>query len=152
MAGNMLGDIGIPDNYGTTVLHLVADSDSTTALGFLLDMGSDGNAPDSDQETALHWAAKRGYVDMVQNLLWCGANPNARTASLGRTQLHFIPLNSPEGFKKLVEHGAEASARDATGCSLIDTGCVILDGERSLPIGNFLSERTERKSEVIING
>ena len=54
----------------------------------LLRGGADVNAGQGDGTTALHWAAMNGDVEMVQLLLYAGANRESTTRLGSYTPLH----------------------------------------------------------------
>lgn len=73
---------------GQTMLHVVASlqhhwrtsaSSLIRVLRVLLDRGSDIEALDRYGYNALHWATKRGHLEIVTFLLEAGANPHAKT-------------------------------------------------------------------------
>ncbi|XP_041984538.1 acyl-CoA-binding domain-containing protein 6 [Aricia agestis] len=57
------------DKDGLTALHWAADRDSTDALAFLINAGTDLNAPDESGQTALHYAALCGHVKATKMLI-----------------------------------------------------------------------------------
>ena len=62
--------------------------------------GADINAKEENNETALHWAARKGYFEVAEILLQYGANANARN-NLMETPLHLASYNGK--FKTLYE-------------------------------------------------
>lgn len=68
-----------------------------------------------DDQTALHISSRLGKVDIVQQLLQCGASANAATTS-GYTPLH---LAAREGHQDvaamLLENGASLSSSTKVG-------------------------------------
>lgn len=68
-----------------------------------------------DDQTALHISSRLGKVDIVQQLLRCGASANAATTS-GYTPLH---LAAREGHQDvavmLLENGASLSSSTKVG-------------------------------------
>jgi ankyrin repeat protein len=67
--------------------------------------------------TALHWAAWTGNADILQRVLQCGAEINARD-NTGRCALHFAAQNgSIDCVRELVRSGANFKAKDNWGRS-----------------------------------
>lgn len=71
-----------------------------------------------DDQTALHISSRLGKVDIVQQLLQCGASANAATTS-GYTPLH---LAAREGHQDvavmLLENGASLSSSTKVSCAV----------------------------------
>lgn len=74
--------------------------------------------PLQDDQTALHISSRLGKVDIVQQLLQCGASANAATTS-GYTPLH---LAAREGHHDvavmLLENGASLSSSTKVSCAV----------------------------------
>jgi ankyrin repeat protein len=69
--------------------------------------------------TPLHIAATAGRVDIIEFLLQCGADIEARTSG-GQTPLfQTVPLASAEAFDYLLRKGARLGARDNSGRSIL---------------------------------
>jgi ankyrin repeat protein len=69
--------------------------------------------------TPLHIAATAGRVDIIEFLLRCGADIEARTSG-GQTPLfQTVPLASAEAFDYLLRKGARLDARDNSGKSIL---------------------------------
>jgi ankyrin repeat protein len=87
-----------------------AEPDAVVALEFLLGFGVDLEAGDAFfGATALHTAAKRGYVEVVRFLAARGANLNA-TDRGGRTPLDYALGRSPAMFGAPPESAPAAAA------------------------------------------
>jgi len=99
-----------------------AEPDAVVALEYLLEQGVDVNGVDGFGATALHTAAKRGYVEVVRFLAAHGANLNAADRfgntpldyALGRSPAMFgAPPQSPAAAAALRELGAGEGVRKA---------------------------------------
>src|SRR2546430_408047 len=68
----------------------------------LLKKGARIEAKESDSDTALHWAARRGYLKIVQLLLESGANGEARgrdgkrPLDMAKESLSMCPANQSQ--------------------------------------------------------
>jgi ankyrin repeat protein len=86
------------------------------ALRALLTQGADVNAPQGDGMTALHWAAERGDVAMVDMLLIAGSNVSAVTRLGQYTPLHLAARAGSEPVvASLLKAGATVSSLTSTG-------------------------------------
>ena len=77
----------------------------------LLAQGADPNAEFREGGTALHFAAQRGYDNVVRVLLEHGADVQA-TERLNQTSALHFAIGHPETVKVLMSHGADVNARD----------------------------------------
>lgn len=68
-------NVNLMDEHRNTALTL-ASADKPMAARELVAAGADVNAVPSGGTTALLWAAARGHVNLVRDLLAAGANPN----------------------------------------------------------------------------
>jgi ankyrin repeat protein len=86
----------------------------------LLREGEDVNAAQGDGMTALHWAAYRGETEMVDVLVYAGANLEAKTRVADYTPL-LIAARTGHGevVEQLVEAGANAVASTTTGVTAL---------------------------------
>ena len=76
----------------STWLDAISDNDILKVKMFL-DQGIDANACDEDGQTALHIAAKNGYLEVAVLLLDASVDVHATT--IGETALH---LSAEKGF------------------------------------------------------
>ena len=93
-----------------------AMSGDRTTVRALLKEGADVNAAMGDGMTALHWAAKKGDVELAQMLLYAGANVKAMTRLGGYTP---IIMASETGnaamIDMLLKSGADAKIATSNG-------------------------------------
>jgi ankyrin repeat protein len=87
------------------------------AVRTLLKQGADVNAAQGDGTTPLHWAARRGDVELAQMLIYAGANVRATTrlggwtpllmaSQLGHAKMIEALLNAGSDLKTTTVHGA----------------------------------------------
>ncbi len=92
---------------------MAGDRDTVRAL---LKQGEDVNAAMGDGMTALHWAAKRGDVELAQMLLYAGANVKATTRLGAYTPLILASqVGKPTMIDLLLKSGADAKAATTNG-------------------------------------
>jgi len=93
----------------------VADAAMTgnlEAVRGLLRQGADVNAAQGDGMTALHWAAERGQIEMVEILLYAGGRVDAVTRIGHYTPLHLASKAGNEPVtRRLLEEGANVQAK-----------------------------------------
>jgi len=109
------------DAEGMLPIHYAAQSESTVALHYLLCMGDDVNARDTDQHTPLHWAAHNGAMDCVvylTNRSRCLLN--AQDVN-GCTALHWAVIkNHYEVIKQLMRCHVAINITDFHGHTPLD--------------------------------
>ena len=97
-----------------------AQRNDVEAVRTLLRSGADVNAAQGDGMSALHWAASNGRPDVIDVLLYAGANPEATTRLGGYTALHLASRAGQSGaVQRLLEGGANALARTGTGVTAL---------------------------------
>jgi len=93
-----------------------AMSGDREAVRALLKQGVDVNAAMGDGMTALHWAAKKGDVELAQMLLYAGANVKAMTRLGGFTPLLMASeMGNAEIIAMLLSAGADAKVTTTNG-------------------------------------
>ncbi|MDT8369633.1 MAG: ankyrin repeat domain-containing protein, partial [Longimicrobiales bacterium] len=101
----------------------VADAAREGALAevrTLLRQGADVNAAHGDGMTALHWAAYRGDLEMVDVLVYAGANLEATTRVAGYTPLLVAARSGHSAAAvRLLDAGADPRARTSTGVTAL---------------------------------
>jgi cytohesin len=102
-----------------TARNVVRANRTRTAL-LLINAGADLDVGlrVKDGKTLLHWAAGKGFTEVIEALVAKGADVNARTESLSRTDQRKTPLHvaayegHAESVKVLVANGADVHAVD----------------------------------------
>ena len=80
----------------------------------LLNQGHDPNKRDNSGYTALHYAARGGYTEVLITLLNHGADSNSQTPSGNTTALHRAAyMGHLDSIKILLMHGARAELIDS---------------------------------------
>ena len=90
------------------------------AVRSLLKQAADVNAAQGDGMTALHWAAMRDDADLVQTLLFAGANVRATTRIGAYTPL-ILAAKSGSGsvIAPLLKSGSDANSATANGTTVL---------------------------------
>src|SRR5476649_780531 len=108
----------------TAILHaapsaLVADAamqGNRDAVRSLLKQAADVNAAQGDGMTALHWAAMKDDAELVQTLLFAGANVRATTRIGAYTPLILAARNgSASVMAPLLKSGADVNGPTSNG-------------------------------------
>jgi ankyrin repeat protein len=93
--------------FGAASLADAAWRDNRQEVLDLIKQGADVNQAQGDGMTALHWAASHGEADLVQTLIYAGANVKATTRINGYTPLF---LASEYGHTAVIEALIKAHA------------------------------------------
>ncbi|MGQ0734830.1 MAG: ankyrin repeat domain-containing protein [Acidobacteriota bacterium] len=111
---------------------MAGDRDTVRAL---LKQGVDVNASQGDGMTALHWAARRGDLEMAQMLLYAGANAKASTRLGEQTPLLMASQIGHTGLVDvLIKAGADPKAATSNGT----TPLMLAAASGSAPTVNLL--------------
>lgn len=93
-------------------IHEASLNGQLSAVLYLLEKGSDINAPDQDGRTALIYAAYNGHTEIVKKLIEKGADVNLRD-NYGRTALMMAASGAfPETVRLLLDHSADPDITD----------------------------------------
>jgi uncharacterized protein len=112
----------------TAMLHAAASAPvadaamdgNRDAVKALLKQAADVNAAQGDGMTALHWAAMKNDADLVQTLLYAGANPKATTRIGAYTPLLLAAKSgNADVVAPLVKAGADVNAATANGTTAL---------------------------------
>ena len=108
--------VDVTDDCVRTCLIFAAYYGHTETVRYLVGLPEvDVNHCDSQNETALHYAAKKGHAEVVQVLIDAGADIDTRNND-GHSPLHCASTSGAlEVVKVLVEAGARANVTDDDG-------------------------------------
>lgn len=109
------------ENVKVTKLHIAAQNNDLSALNSAINEGVDLNAVTEDGWTALHFAAFRGYTDVVKALLAAGINVNIQGNFYHRTALHYAADRGYlEVVKELLKKNADTKILDKSEKTAFD--------------------------------
>lgn len=104
----------VVDDSDKTIVDYVKEGNYNQVEVFLKEM-KDVNIVDSDGLGLIHWAADRGYSNILQLLLQCNVEVNLRDVD-GQTALHYTSsCGHLECCELLLKNGADAKIVDADG-------------------------------------
>lgn len=107
-------DTATPGQSGKTFLHCAAEWNDRALIDFLIKHGANVNTTDENEGyTALHYACRKGSLDIVSMLLAAGADPNRVDSRKsdghggGVRPIHCACMNgNAEIVELLIKHGA----------------------------------------------
>jgi hypothetical protein len=108
-----------PEERETLPLFQAVERGAITAIENYLGAGGDVDARNEHGHTLLMAASIYRWPKIVRLLLAHSANPNARDATTGQTPLHYAARSSYDSVKLLLAAGADATARDHEGKSVL---------------------------------
>lgn len=107
------------DDQGNTLAHLAVMYNQGHLLLLFHDKQIGLSVPNHRDETALHWAACRGNLPLVQALVECAATIEA-VDSTGKTPLHAaIVADHSEVVSYLISVGADATKKTSGGSTCL---------------------------------
>lgn len=118
-SSNPPSHVNVCDEEGWTPLMSASSSGRLTVVHSLLQHGADAAAVNSGGRTALHYAASKGHVGILRQIVG-GVGRGARAINqrdkVGATPLHrAAAANQPSACELLLEEGAAVDAADASG-------------------------------------
>lgn len=122
---NRFASQGIPSLSRETHLRSAASTNNVELLQYYLDKGTNPNAADHYNRTALHLAAAQGYIEIVHLLIENGADPNVKDR-LGNTPLHLASCQGGSGtsglaiIKVLLQAGTNIDSINSLGNNPLD--------------------------------
>ena len=98
--------LNITDSFGNNLIHLTLDNETAQKneanrlnfIKFLVNNNVNPDAPNKDNNTPLHLAAKYQFAEIIKYLLELGVNPNYMD-SLGNTPFHYFLNGKLKRFK-----------------------------------------------------
>lgn len=125
MSGDNLAGGDASNNYG---LQVSGDDSTESLIMFLVERGGDVNIRDNYGMTPLHYAASKGNVTAVKELLQCDGIRVDQVDTSGSTALHCAATDGvPEVVEALLEAGADVRAKDSEKMTPIHFACA--DGQ-----------------------
>lgn len=112
--------LAAPSHGQDLLADVVQAGDRAAALAMIAD-GADVSAGQSDDTTALHWAAYHGDVELVTALLEAGADPNAINHFGSLPLAEAINVLNDELVTLLLDEGANPNAANADGETVLMT-------------------------------
>jgi curved DNA-binding protein CbpA len=109
--------INVQDSKGCTPVVIAAQHDQHTCVTFLAKNGADMSLGDDNRDTALHWAAYKGYAQLIGLLTYlCPGGLNVPDA-YGQTPLHLAALRgNVDALEYLVlDCHADTTIKDKNG-------------------------------------
>jgi ankyrin repeat protein len=115
-------DINAQDGNRCTAVIIAAQHDQAAAVAFLVKNGADMGICDKNGDTALHWAAYKGLVEIVGLLAYSCPQTLEKDDVFGQTPLHLAALRCHE---EVIEYlvsdcGADLTKQDKNGLTALD--------------------------------
>jgi len=115
-------DINSQDGNGCTPVIIAAQHNHAASVIFFIKNGADMTLTDSNGDTALHWAAYKGYEELVGLLSYFMPHQIDMEDSFGQTPLH---LSALRGNVETVEYlvlncHADTSKKDRNGLTAVE--------------------------------
>ncbi|KAL0116568.1 hypothetical protein PUN28_009903 [Cardiocondyla obscurior] len=108
------GNVDLNDE-DKTFLDWIKEGNEAKVREFLSDDPALVNKPDEEGMHPIHWAADRGYLEILDHLIKNGANVNSRD-QYGQTALHYVvSCDHVDAVKYLLSIGAESNIADNDG-------------------------------------
>ncbi len=105
---------------GEGALHIVAKRGDMKYLAYLLQQGADPNLRDNGGNTALIYAARGGYDELVSTLLKVKANPNAVNSDGDMPLMLAVLRRDVAMARDLLDGGADPDKADRAGRTVRD--------------------------------
>lgn len=98
-----------------TFLDWIKEGNEAKVREFLSGEPALVNKPDEEGMHPIHWAADRGYLEILDHLIKSGANVNSRD-QYGQTALHYVvSCDHVDAVKYLLSIGAQSNIADNDG-------------------------------------
>ncbi len=114
--------INVQDGNGCTPVVIAAQHDQQACVAFFIKNGADMNLRDSNGDTALHWAAYKGFVELIGLLTHTCPGAIDADDDYGQTPLHLAALRgNVDAVEYLVmDCQANMTKKDKNGLTPLD--------------------------------
>lgn len=143
----LLQQAGVPVNAadfkGLTPLMTACMYGKTATAAFLLGMSAQNHLTDINGDTALHWAAYKGYPDLMRLLMYSGVDLQ-KTDNFGSTPLHLACLSGNLTCVRLLceKSGLDLEPKDKNG----KTPLMLAQSHRHLEVVKMLNNIIKKRS------
>jgi len=111
------------DEFLHTPLHLSVQENRLEVSRYLIDLGCDVNAKNSDGHSPLHIAVFSGHTELVLQLLLSGADASIEDKD-GKSALHFAAFKGHmEPCILLLRHGVNVDSKTIAGMTALHIAC-----------------------------
>eukprot|EP00597_Dinobryon_sp_UTEXLB2267_P007789 CAMPEP_0170094462 /NCGR_PEP_ID=MMETSP0019_2-20121128/27255_1 /TAXON_ID=98059 /ORGANISM="Dinobryon sp., Strain UTEXLB2267" /LENGTH=574 /DNA_ID=CAMNT_0010315767 /DNA_START=662 /DNA_END=2386 /DNA_ORIENTATION=- len=115
-------DINAQDANSCTPVAIATQYNQINTVAFLIKNGADMSLRDCNGDSALHWAAYKGYEELCGLLIHCNPQELNFPDKFGQTPLHLASLRGNHDVVEylIATHGADYSKRDKNGLNAVD--------------------------------
>lgn len=115
-------DINAQDASGCTALVISAQHNHSNCIVFLVKNGADVTLCDNSGDTALHWAAYKGFIGPLAVMAYFAPQQISQTDHFGQTAVHLASLRGEVGALEymLSECHPDLAIKDRNGLSALD--------------------------------
>eukprot|EP01036_Dinobryon_divergens_P024633 gene24633-33102_t len=115
-------DINALDGNGCTPVVTATQYNQVNAVAFFIKSGADMTLRDNNGDSALHWAAYKGYEELCGLLIHCMPQELDFADTFGQTPLHLATLRGHHDVVQylIADHGADYSKRDKNGLNPLE--------------------------------
>ena len=107
------------NNASRYPIHMAILNNQLIIAGLLLEITGVAALVDGQKRLALHYAARHGTADMVQQCIKATSDVNVRDSAFKTPLLMAAEAGNLDAVKCLLEHGANAQDRDLEGSSIL---------------------------------
>lgn len=115
-------DLNVADANGCSPIIIAAQYNQSNAVVFLLQSGADLSLRDNNGDTALHWAAYKGYVELIGLLAHRMPQEINSPDIFGQSPLHLAALRGNDDCVEFLVEScrADTALRDNNGLTPLE--------------------------------